>query len=107
MQGVDRHRHVTVRGDHDDDRMVVADRIEDVESGHVGEPDVEEHEVGPQPAIRVDALLTRVRLRDLVGAVVPEERGERRGDRDLVVDDQDAGHALRRGPAWVGRRPGV
>jgi predicted NAD/FAD-binding protein len=47
------------------------------------------------------------RFDDVMGAVMTEEHRERRGDRDLVVDDQDRGHALRRDPALVGRGPGA
>ncbi|MNC93384.1 hypothetical protein D3C83_100010 [compost metagenome] len=77
--------------------MVLADRGEDVESGHVGEADVEEDEVGTDPPIGVDAVLPRIGLGHLMGTVVTEEHRERGGDRDFIVDDQYACHAVRVG----------
>ena len=72
--------------------IVLADLREHVEAGHVGQADVEEHEVGAQAPVGVHAVAAGVGLVHHVLAVVAEEHGERSGDRDFVVDDQDAGH---------------
>ena len=61
--------------------------VEAVEPGH---REVEQDEVGREPARRLDRLRAVGGLADDVEAVLLEQRGERLAGERVVVDDEDA-----------------
>ena len=59
---------------------------------HAGHRQVEEDELGPEPAGLDDRLLAVGRLPDDVEAVLPQERRESLARERVIVGDQDAFH---------------
>ena len=111
-----RVRHVTMTGDHDDDRPVLTYALEHLEATHVRQAQVEQDQIRVRTLDGSNALLAAVGAHHLVPQAFEVGR-ERRGNRLLVVDDQYAGHVSMQGgrrsrgimdaPSWLVQTAGV
>ena len=83
-------------------RVRLADRARGGEAVGARHAQVHEHDVGPELAREPDRLLAVARAADdLDPAVEREDRLERLGEEQMVVDDQDADHVGRKVRAWA------
>ena len=76
---------------HDHDGLVAANALEHIEAAHVGQLQIEQHEIGARSLKRLDPVLPAVHPHDLMPRAL-EEGAEYRGDFGCVVDDEDCRH---------------
>src|SRR5690242_7059661 len=101
LHGPDGVWHGAMSGDHDHDRILVADSLQHLEAVEVGQAHIEQHQIWVRPPNGCHPVLSAMGARHLVPRVL-EVHSEGRGVRFLVVDDQYAGHVWMQGCGCVG-----